>query len=168
MTTINELPSLNEFYKLLEKHDWFYDYSDDSRVWRKGQQSMSVIRSAVESGPKEYKELFDAYEKYVNRKKDEEVIKPSKPSRTLEEQIQDRNNIYNASQALEELSKQIVRLEADQIVNHTQLWSLVNPIVSMLYSLKHLTDDKLNSVISDTPVSKGYKSVKSYLDKHCS
>jgi len=168
MNTINELPSLNEFYKMLENHDWFYDYSDDHSVWRSGSQSMGAIRGAVETGPKEYKELFDAYQKYVNRKEGEDISKPTKPLRTKEEQIQDRNYIHKASQALEELSHHIVRLDIDQIVNHTQLWSLVNPVISMLHSLDHLANDKLNSVVSDTHVSKGYKSVKSFLDKHCS
>jgi len=167
MITYTELPSLNEFYKMLESHDWFYDYSDDHRVWRSGSQSMGAIRGAVETGPKEYKELFDAYVKYVNRKDGENIEKPIKPSRTAEEQIQDRNDIYHAAKALENLSYQLVRLEKDQIVNHTQLWSLVNPVISILHSLDHLANDKLNSVVSDTPVTKGYKSVKSYLDKFC-
>lgn len=167
MTETVTLPSLNEFYKWLEAHDWFYDYSDDHSVWRKGSQSMGAIRGAVETGPAEYKKLFDAYEKYVNRKEGENIDKPVKPARTAKEQIQDRNDIHHAAQALESLSHQLVRLEKDQIVNHTQLWSLVNPVISMLHSLDHLANDKLNSVISDTPVSKGYKSVKSYLDKFC-
>ena len=25
-----------EYYELLEKHDWFFEYSDDGRVWREG------------------------------------------------------------------------------------------------------------------------------------
>jgi len=167
MIDIQTIPSLNEFYKMLENHDWFYDYSDDHRVWRNGSQSMSAIREAIENGSKAYKELFELYVKYVNRDKYEFVEKPSKPARTAEEQIQDRNDINNAAQTLESLSEQLVRLEKDQIVNHTQLWSLVNPVVSMLHSLDHLANNKLNSVISDTSVAKGYKSVKSYLDKFC-
>lgn len=35
--------SLQEFEVLLNKHDWFYMMSDDSKVFRSGQESLAVI-----------------------------------------------------------------------------------------------------------------------------
>ena len=33
--------SLVEFYELLDRHDWTYQYSDDVSVWRRGDGSFT-------------------------------------------------------------------------------------------------------------------------------
>jgi hypothetical protein len=35
--------------KLLRSHDWFYEYSDDHRYWRKGHEEWTEIRALRES-----------------------------------------------------------------------------------------------------------------------
>lgn len=35
---------LEEFKRALSSHDWYYDYSDDHTVWRRGRDSASRIQ----------------------------------------------------------------------------------------------------------------------------
>ena len=37
-------PDLEYLENLLSKHDWYYEYSDDHRVWRKGRDEAEEIR----------------------------------------------------------------------------------------------------------------------------
>jgi hypothetical protein len=39
--------NLQEFDTLLARHDWYYAYSDDHRVWSNGEASQEKIRQAV-------------------------------------------------------------------------------------------------------------------------
>ena len=34
----------SEFAQKVKSHDWYYAYSDDHRVWRKGQSEIEVLR----------------------------------------------------------------------------------------------------------------------------
>ncbi len=34
----------SEFAQKVKSHDWYYGYSDDHRVWRKGQAEIEVLR----------------------------------------------------------------------------------------------------------------------------
>ena len=36
--------TLTEFYDLLKRHDWSYNYSDDHRVWQRGQDESNMIQ----------------------------------------------------------------------------------------------------------------------------
>jgi len=38
--------NLQEFDTLLARHDWYYNYSDDHRVWHRGEASVQQINSA--------------------------------------------------------------------------------------------------------------------------
>lgn len=41
--------TLKEFAAMLEKHDWYYVYSDDHRYYKKGSESRRKINEAMES-----------------------------------------------------------------------------------------------------------------------
>jgi hypothetical protein len=44
--------SLQQFYKDLEQHDWFYPWTDDSSVYRRGEQAYKALETtAKENGP---------------------------------------------------------------------------------------------------------------------
>jgi hypothetical protein len=52
--------------KLMESHDWYYDFSDDYSVWSKGHQQHNAIRRLAESLDQrgvsdEVDELFKRY-----------------------------------------------------------------------------------------------------------
>lgn len=37
-----------EFFKLLESHDWYYQYSDDHRAWEKGSKESKRLQSIIQ------------------------------------------------------------------------------------------------------------------------
>lgn len=52
--------SLKEYDKRLERHDWYYNQSDDIRMYRRGKAQMEELEKAAKTSPK-HKKLFDAY-----------------------------------------------------------------------------------------------------------
>lgn len=40
-------PELAELEKMLQSHDWTYEYSDDYRYWSRGSQEMDAINSKI-------------------------------------------------------------------------------------------------------------------------
>lgn len=69
------MTSLSSFYDTLRYHDWYYEYSDDHRVWSKGRDDYAKIQQIAKESP-EHKALFEDYSNYVFR----EGEKPEKPS----------------------------------------------------------------------------------------
>ena len=53
-----------DFLKLLNAHDWYYMYSDDHSVWRRGKDEAQVIFAAMRDN-KELGELYQNYKKEV-------------------------------------------------------------------------------------------------------
>lgn len=43
--------NLTELYDALARHDWFYTYSDDSRVYFAGQKAFDHLRHAAQALP---------------------------------------------------------------------------------------------------------------------
>lgn len=56
-----------EYQKLLDSHDWFYEYSDDGRVWRAGYESKQRLLNLAKQNP-EFAKMYDAKVAEVNRK----------------------------------------------------------------------------------------------------
>lgn len=56
--------TIEEFYKLLSTHDWFYSYSDDSRVFYKGESQSTKIINVLKCTP-EFKKLYDDYYNHI-------------------------------------------------------------------------------------------------------
>jgi hypothetical protein len=54
---------LQDFDQKLRNHDWYYNYSDDGRVWRAGEQVENEIRSISKLSP-QHLELFEAWNQY--------------------------------------------------------------------------------------------------------
>jgi hypothetical protein len=51
-----------ELEKALRSHDWYYQYSDDSRAWQKGQDEKNEISSLMKQLPRE--KAVELYNKY--------------------------------------------------------------------------------------------------------
>jgi len=52
--------SLQEFYDALKRHDWYYMFSDDGNVLRRGWDNLQILtRTAKESV--EYQAMFDGF-----------------------------------------------------------------------------------------------------------
>ena len=39
--------TINEFETMLRGHDWFFNYSDDQRWWRRGMEQRDAIDKAI-------------------------------------------------------------------------------------------------------------------------
>jgi len=56
--------TLAELYRELERHDWFFEMSDDPRVYSSGRENQNRLRTAaqfIEGG----RDLMSAYSKHV-------------------------------------------------------------------------------------------------------
>ena len=56
-------PSLSEYWNQLNGHDWFYDYSDDHGVWKRGSENESRLRRWANQD-EAYKELYDGFREH--------------------------------------------------------------------------------------------------------
>lgn len=55
-----EQVSLQEFYDQLNRHDWYFDFSDDICVCRKGREETARLTGIANQSP-EHKALMDAF-----------------------------------------------------------------------------------------------------------
>lgn len=58
------MTTLTEYYKMLSMHDWHYQYSDDHRVWRNGQDARDTLTMIAIKSPAHQK-LFNDYANYI-------------------------------------------------------------------------------------------------------
>lgn len=145
-----KIPSLNEFWKMLKTHDWDYDYSDDSSVWRRGQAQRKSIEDTLKAGGKEYQDLYDQFTKNKGST-------PPRPSRNRDEQLKDQQIFNDLSDKLDDISRDVWSLDEDQVISATQLYKVYNPLRSMISKIKELVEDKSKSPMYDTVAYKGYK-----------
>ena len=54
----------SEFFSLLEKHDWFYQYSDDHRAWEKGSTESKRLQAIIQEDPL-FTRMYLAYSDYM-------------------------------------------------------------------------------------------------------
>ena len=52
---------IEDFKKLLDNHDWFYNFSDDHSVWVRGERESAQIVGALKNGTDEMKKLYNEY-----------------------------------------------------------------------------------------------------------
>ena len=54
-------PDLNRLDQMLKDHDWYFSYSDDFRVWKKGEEEHKKIMDMVKKLGKDGKKLYNKY-----------------------------------------------------------------------------------------------------------
>lgn len=54
------IKDINDYINKLSNHDWHFDYSDDSRVWRAGNEKHIALTNTARSHPM-YMEVFSVY-----------------------------------------------------------------------------------------------------------
>ena len=72
---------LQEFYDLLEQHDWYYDYSDDFSIYSCGLENYKNLQR-LSLLSKQHEELFVAYRKHKSTGKPwgtKQLPKPKRP-----------------------------------------------------------------------------------------
>ena len=67
--------TLQEYWDLLDKYDWYFNYSDDYTVWKKGSEQGKKI-SALAKGSNERSELLLGFRAHYFNGKD----KPARPA----------------------------------------------------------------------------------------
>lgn len=70
--------SLKEFWDQLNNHDWYYQYSDDNSVWRRGQAAREGLQRAAKTSP-EHQKMYDGFFSHVFNHSGEEKPKPERP-----------------------------------------------------------------------------------------
>lgn len=63
---------LQKYWDDLKHHDWYFDYSDDGRVWRRGADRHAALRG-IATKDRAYAELFHGWAKYMFRHHDPEM-----------------------------------------------------------------------------------------------
>lgn len=58
--TMSDPISLRDYWDSLNRHDWYYDYSDDHGVWKRGSSERSRLR-ALSMQSREHRDMFDKF-----------------------------------------------------------------------------------------------------------
>ena len=54
-----------EYFKKLQYHDWFYEYSDDHSVWKKGLDARGELQNLAKESDL-FATMFSEYLAYIN------------------------------------------------------------------------------------------------------
>lgn len=74
-------PSLHDYWKMLEGHDWYTHFSDDYNVEMKGKQKEEALKDLGEKSSPEHSQMFDAFKAHhTGRVTGKHSPKPEKPS----------------------------------------------------------------------------------------
>jgi len=72
--------TLQEFYDELDKHDWYYEYSDDHGVWNRGQSEWNRLYIAAKDSL-EFQALMKSFHQHYYSGKPWGTDKQPKPNR---------------------------------------------------------------------------------------
>lgn len=64
MTNQQNTMSIEAFYEALERHDWFFGWSDDPRAYRDGTASYAALEVEARAGGESFQLLMAEYSKY--------------------------------------------------------------------------------------------------------
>lgn len=87
--------SLVDFWDMLNRHDWFYTYSDDHSVYRRGQAHQDALEAVSKQSP-EHAALFKGFHNYHFSGKPWNTPQEPKPERPSNEQPEQRTECGNA------------------------------------------------------------------------
>ena len=80
----NKQPTLAEFWDMLNAHDWYYNFSDDGRVWREGEKAQGRLRTIAAAGGMAYMTMIDAFSKHAFSGESWGTARAPKPERPTE------------------------------------------------------------------------------------
>lgn len=82
--------SIEDFYEALERHDWFFGWSDDPRAYRDGTASYAALEKAAQAGGEAFQLLMSEYSKFCFSGKPwntPEHPKPPAPGKRTEDAV---------------------------------------------------------------------------------
>ena len=62
---VTENGDINTLEQMLKSHDWYYRYSDDYKVWRRGEEHHKKIMELVKQLGREGKKVYRTYIKQI-------------------------------------------------------------------------------------------------------
>lgn len=71
-----ELPTLPEYFDQLAAHDWFYEYSDDHKVFTAGSNNNQRLLVIARQSEK-HRRLYESYKYW--KFDPQQVLKPARP-----------------------------------------------------------------------------------------
>jgi hypothetical protein len=60
-----KLPTLEEYDIMCRNHDWYFSYSDDNSVWKKGHAEMLKIETIMREGGDAYCAIYRYHKRGV-------------------------------------------------------------------------------------------------------
>ena len=57
--------TVEEYFKELRSHDWFYEYSDDHSVWKRGLENLSKLNLLAKEND-QFALMMSDYVRYIN------------------------------------------------------------------------------------------------------
>lgn len=78
MTT--EATSLQAYWDALNRHDWFYEFSDDQSVWDRGQREAGRLYGLRTTSP-EHEKMWTDWNAHINAGIKQTADPPAKPER---------------------------------------------------------------------------------------
>ena len=83
---IKVTPAVTEYNRLNKDHDYSYMYSDDGRVWRRGEKQSNELSQLYSQLTHEEKDLVGLYNNHILRRGSQQFSKPvTNLPNTLEE-----------------------------------------------------------------------------------
>jgi hypothetical protein len=56
--------TLQEYWDMLDKHDWYYPFSDDRHVYDKGEKEYKKLISIANGGGEEYLQMYNSFQEH--------------------------------------------------------------------------------------------------------
>jgi hypothetical protein len=77
--------TLQEYWDMLDRHDWYYAFSDDMKVYGHGSKESHKILTIAEAGGEEYLEMLGQFQKHFFSGQPWDTEKAPKPERPVHE-----------------------------------------------------------------------------------
>lgn len=74
--TVENTTDLCEFYKMLVGHDWFFEMSDDSRIYHRGKNERGKLLALAKRNGAAFEQLYRDYHMFVWGRNSESPANP--------------------------------------------------------------------------------------------
>ena len=78
---MEDLPTLQEFYDMVARQDWYYEMSYDHRVWRAGENYSNRLKSIANLGGEQYQRILTEFSQHYYSGQSFGTEKQPKPQR---------------------------------------------------------------------------------------
>lgn len=65
--------NIREYFDELSNHDWYYDYSDDHSVWKRGSANRDRLMNTA-AKDSHYKKMYSEFSKWTQQKRERPTI----------------------------------------------------------------------------------------------